>query len=389
MSATATIIALPAVDGSFRRVELREPTALATSSTPATSRVAFAAGHVVADPLRSSVGSPTQIDWDATLGIRHRLWDLGLGIAESMDTAQRGMGIAPAVALELGRRTIAEAAARGAEVVVGIATDALDAGERDLSAITDAYLEQLTEIEGAGGRVVLMASRQLAAAAAGPDDYLRVYGDVLRAAHRPVVLHWLGEMFDPALAGYWGSTDLAAATETVHTLIDEHAERIDGLKMSLLDEAHEVAFRRRLPSGVRPYTGDDFNYVPLIAGDELGHSDALLGAFSAVPRFASAALAALDADDAAGFRAILGPTQELSRLIFEAPTQYYKVGVVWLSYLTGWQSHFRMIGGFETGRSLLHLARVFESANAIGLFEDPERAAARASGYFRGVGVDG
>ncbi|GGM62180.1 dihydrodipicolinate synthase family protein [Microbacterium saperdae] len=385
---TVTAISLPRADGSLRSVGLRRPAELSTSSMPATSRVAFAAGHVVADALRSSAGSGTFVDWDATLGIRHRLWDLGLGVAESMDTAQRGMGIAPRTALELGRRTIAEAAGRGASVVVGIATDTLDPAERDLSAIGDAYLEQLSEIEDAGGRVVLMASRQLAAAATGPDDYLRVYDRVLRAARRPVVLHWLGEMFDPALAGYWGSPDLAASSGTVLALIRDHAERIDGLKMSLLDEAHEVAFRRRLPTGVRPYTGDDFNYVPLIAGDEEGHSDALLGAFSAIPRFASASLAALDRGDVEGFRSILGPTQELSRLIFESPTQYYKVGVVWLSYLTGWQSHFRMIAGFETGRSLLHLARVFEAANEIGLFVDPDLAAGRATAYFRGVGVD-
>jgi len=386
---TQTVIGLPAADGAVRRIALHDPAELVTSAAPPVSRVAYAAGHVVADPLRSSAGSDTFIDWDATLAVRHRLWDLGLGIAESMDTAQRGMGIAPRVALELGRRTVAEARARGAAVVVGIATDDLAPGERDLSVITDAYLAQLGEIEDAGGRVVMMASRQLARAATGPDDYARVYDAVLTAARRPVILHWLGDMFDPALAGYWGSASIADAADTVLQIIGDHVEKVDGIKVSLLDEAHEIALRRRLPAGVRLYTGDDYNYVNLIAGDEQGHSDALLGAFAAVPRFASAAFAALDRGDLDGFRGILGPTQPLSRLIFAAPTPYYKVGVVWLSYLTGWQSHVRMIAGFETGRSILHLADLFELADGIGLFPDPELAAERAAAYFRGQGVGG
>ncbi|KAB1654026.1 dihydrodipicolinate synthase family protein [Pseudoclavibacter chungangensis] len=331
-------IELPDDDGTLRTLRLREPAVLETPSAPPRSRAVYAAGHVVADPLRASAADPTTVDWDATLAVRHRLWDLGLGIAESMDTAQRGMGIDPATALELGRRTVAEARTRGAEVVVGIVTDELDPDERDLRAITDAYLSQLDDIESAGGRVVMMASRQLARAARGPDDYVRVYREVLRAARRPVVLHWLGDMFDPALHGYWGNASIAEAVPTVLSIIEEHAAAVDGIKMSLLDEAHEVAFRRLLPDGVRLYTGDDFNYVELIAGDGERHSDALLGAFSAVPRFASAAFAALDAGDTDRFREILAPTQLLSRLVFEAPTRFYKVGVVWLAYLTGWQS---------------------------------------------------
>ncbi|WP_255945089.1 dihydrodipicolinate synthase family protein [Streptomyces odontomachi] len=385
---TSTTIELPAPDGGTRRVELAEPARLTTASAPPSSRIVYSAAHVVADPLRSSAGSPTLIDWEATLRIRHRLWDLGLGVAESMDTAQRGTGLSCASALELGKRTLAESRSRGGgAVLVGISTDQLNTGPHTLGEITDAYLEQLSDIQDAGGSVVLMASRHLARAAGPPEDYLRVYDAVLSAATRPVVLHWLGDMFDPALTGYWGSRSPADASETVLSLISTHRSRIAGIKLSLLDEALERAFRRRLPQGVRMFTGDDYHYVDLIAGDEHGHSDALLGAFAAVPRFASASFLRLDEGDVDGYRALLGPTQALSRLVFEAPTRYYKVGVAWVSYLTGWQDHFRMVAGFETGRSLLHLAEVFEAANRIGLFPDPDFSAARAAAYFRGHGL--
>jgi hypothetical protein len=379
-------INLPAPNRQHRTIELAAPAVLETSSTPPTSRIVYAAGHVVADPLLASAGS-TALDWDATLNIRHALWDLGLGVAESMDTAQRGMGLGPKEALTLARRTLAEARAVGGSVVVGIATDQLAPGSHPLGEIADAYIEQLGEIEEAGGSVVMMASRHLALSAKGPDDYLEVYGKVLDAAKKPVILHWLGSMFDPALEGYWGHRSIPHASETVLGLIASKKDKVAGIKISLLDKDHEVGFRRRLPAGVRLFTGDDFNYADLIAGDEHGHSDALLGAFAAVPRFASAAFAKLDRGDVAGFRKILEPTVPLSRLIFEAPTQYYKVGVVWLSYLTGWQSHFRMLAGFESGRSLVHLADLFESANSIGLFPDPQASAARASAYFRAQGL--
>jgi hypothetical protein len=379
-------IDLPGLNGQHRTVELAVPADLETSSSPPTSRIVYAAGHVVADPLLASAGS-SAIDWDATLKIRHELWGLGLGIAESMDTAQRGMGLGSKEALTLARRTLAEARAVGGLVVVGIATDQLAPGPHPLKDIADAYIEQLADIEDAGGSVVMMASRHLALSAKGPDDYLEVYGKVLDAAKRPVILHWLGSMFDPALTGYWGHNSIPDASNTVLGLIESKKEKVAGIKISLLDKDHEISFRRRLPAGVRLFTGDDFNYADLIAGDEHGHSDALLGAFAAVPRFASAAFAKLDRGDVAGFRQILEPTVPLSRLIFEAPTQYYKVGVVWLSYLTGWQSHFRMLAGFESGRSLVHLADLFESANSIGLFPDPEASAARASAYFRAQGL--
>ena len=387
MSLTMTAFDLPSPSGLPRVLELVEPAQLTVATAPPTSRVAYAAGHVVADPLRSSIGSPAAVDWDATLRIRHDLWDLGLGVAESMDTAQREMGLDAATAMELARRTLAEAQGRNGQVVVGIATDALDDTDHSLPQITDAYLDQLREVEHAGGRVVIMASRHLARTAQSAEDYLRVYGDVVDAATRPVILHWLGPMFDPALTGYWGSTAFEAAAETVITLIAGRPDKIDGIKVSLLDAEYEVELRRRLPVGVRLFTGDDFNYADLIAGDSHGHSDALLGAFAVIPRFASAALARLDQDDVPGFRAILEPTVPLSRLVFEAPTRYYKVGVVWLSYLTGAQDHFRMVGGLESGRSILHLADLIESANAIGLFLDPDLAAARASDYFRAQGV--
>lgn len=379
-------IELPAPNRQHRTVELAAPAELETSSTPPTSRIVYAAGHVVADPLLASAGS-SAIDWDATLNIRHALWDLGLGVAESMDTAQRGMGLGPKEALTLARRTLAEARTVGGSVVVGIATDQLAPGPHPLGEITDAYIEQLGEVEEAGGSVVMMASRHLALSAKGPDDYLEVYGNVLDAAKKPVILHWLGSMFDPALGGYWGHRSIPEASETVLGLIESKKDKVAGIKISLLDKDHEVSFRRRLPDGVRLFTGDDFNYADLIAGDEHGHSDALLGAFAAIPRFASAAFAKLDGGDVAGFRRILQPTVPLSRLIFEAPTQYYKVGVVWLSYLTGWQSHFRMMAGFESGRSLVHLADLFESANSIGLFPDPQASAARAAAYFRAQGL--
>lgn len=379
-------IDLPALDGKHRSIKLAVPAELATSSTPPTSRIVYAAGHVVADPLLASAAS-SAIDWDATLKIRHELWGLGLGIAESMDTAQRGMGLGSKEALTLARRTLSEARAVGGSVVVGIATDQLAPGPHPLKDIADAYIEQLAEIEDAGGSVVMMASRHLAFSAKGPDDYLEVYAKVLDSAKRPVILHWLGSMFDPALEGYWGHKSIPDASDTVLGLIESKKDKVAGIKISLLDKDHEISFRRRLPAGVRLFTGDDFNYADLIAGNEHGHSDALLGAFAAVPRFASAAFAKLDHGDVAGFRRILEPTVPLSRLIFEAPTQYYKVGVVWLSYLTGWQSHFRMLAGFESGRSLVHLADLFESANSIGLFPDPEASAARASAYFRAQGL--
>ena len=375
--------------GSSAPLVLGEPTQLDTRSTPPTSRAVYAAAHVVADPLAACAANPgpDQIDWDATLRLRHDLWALGLGIAESMDTAQRGMGLDWAGARELAQRTLAEARSVGGKVVVGIGTDQLAAGPATVEQIRDAYLEQVAAIEAAGGEVVMMASRHLAGAAQGPDDYLAVYDAVLSAATKPVVLHWLGSVFDPALEGYWGFDEPKDAMDTVVAIMTAHRDTVRGIKVSLLDPALEIALRQRIPDPVRVFTGDDYNYVDMIAGDGSHTSDALLGAFAAIGPYASAAFARLDAGDETGFRDILSPTEPLSRLIFAAPTQYYKVGVAWLAYLNGRQDHFRMLGGFETGRSLTHLADLVRAADGIGLFTDPEFTAARAAAYFAVHGI--
>ena len=379
---------LPIADGTLARVDLAEPAALITASTPPTSRAVYAAAHVVADPLHACDPLPgvEQIDWEATLELRRRLWSLGLGVAESMDTAQRGMGLNWDGARELALRTLADAKDRGGEVVVGIATDQINSPTADLAQIRDAYLDQMNDIESAGGSVVMMASRHLARAAKTPDDYFTVYDEVLAQATRPVILHWLGAMFDPALSGYWGYDEPKAAMGGVVDIIGAHVDKVRGIKVSLLDAALETMLREMIPAPARVFTGDDFNYVDLIAGDGTRHSEALLGAFAAVPRFASAAFARLDADDVEGFRRVLEPTVPLSRLVFAAPTQYYKVGVAWLTYLDGGQDHFRMIGGFETGRNLLHLAELVRAAGAIGLFADPELTARRTTAFFAAQG---
>ncbi|MBI5337232.1 MAG: DUF993 family protein [Mycolicibacterium rufum] len=383
----ATVL-LPAADGSLQRVEFTEPARLATLTAPPVSRAVYAAAHVVADPLRARLsGGPNQIDWGATAQLRRDLWSLGLGVAESMDTAQRGMGLDWTGARELALRTLGDAKSVGGAVAVGVSTDQIVAPTPSLEQIADAYAEQIDDIERAGGEVVMMASRHLARVADGPDDYVAVYDRVLSQATRPVILHWLGPMFDPVLAGYWGFDEPKAAMQTVADLIGSHADRVRGIKVSLLDPALEIQLREQVRPPARVYTGDDFDYVDMIAGDGNRHSDALLGAFAAIPRFASAAFARLDAGDEAEFRTILEPTVPLSRLIFQAPTQYYKVGVAWLTYLDGRQSNFRMINGFETGRDLLHLADLVRAASAIGWFADPDAAAARVGRYFAVHGI--
>jgi hypothetical protein len=370
-------VRLPRLHGGFETLTLRPGAQVPSAAPRPSSRTAFAAAHVVADPLSASSSTAGDLDWEATLAQRHRIWALGLGVAEAMDTAQRGMGIDWTLTQKLIDCSLAEARTVGGSTVVGIATDNVPSDTRDLAEIEAAYLEQLEFVESRGGRVVVMASRQLAASATSPDDYLRVYDAILRAAHQPVILHWLGPTFDPALTGYWGSPAAEQAQQTVLELISSHVERVDGIKISLLDAGFETTFRRHLPQDVRLYTGDDFNYVDLIAGDGARHSDALLGAFSAIAPLARAALARLDAGDEAGYRAILEPTLPLSRLVFGPPTSYYKTGIVWLAYLRGHQDHFRMLGGLESGRSVRHLCEVFREANAIGLFEDVDLAADR------------
>jgi hypothetical protein len=356
------------------------------------ARTFYAAAHVVADPAAdNSAGKPAVVDWDTTMAFRHHLWSLGLGIADAMDTAQRGMGLDWAATQELIRRSGAEAKAVHGLLACGAGTDHLAAGAHPLDAIERAYSEQLAVVQDAGAKVILMASRALAASATSPQDYRRIYGNLLTGVDQPVILHWLGDMFDPALTGYWGGragspadrrqapgsdqagSDLDAAAESVLTIIHENATKIDGIKVSLLDADREIALRSALPDGVRLYTGDDFNYPSLI---ESG-SHALLGIFDAIAVPAAAALAALDAGDTAKFREILDPTVPLARHIFAAPTFHYKTGIVFLAWLNGHQEEFRMVGGQEHSRSLEHLIELHRLAAGCGVLRDPELAAAR------------
>jgi hypothetical protein len=343
-------------------------------------RIAYAAAHVVADPLAANDPWVTPaIDWERTLAFRHRLWDLGLGVAEAMDTAQRGMGLGWPEARELIERALREAAGRGdALIACGAGTDHLLPGpDVTVDDVIAAYEQQIEAVEAQGGRIVLMASRALAVAASGPDDYVRVYHRILSQVREPVVIHWLGEMFDPALEGYWGNADHIEAMSTCLEVISAHADKVDGIKVSLLSKAKEIVMRRRLPKGVRMYTGDDFNYAELIAGDEQGHSDALLGIFDSIAPAASAALAALGRDDREAFFGLLEPTVPLSRHIFAAPTRFYKTGVVFLAWLNGFQEHFTMIGGQQSARSLQHLAELFRLADQARVLADPDLAVAR------------
>jgi hypothetical protein len=377
MTRVASRIEVPAGGGGWRTVELAEPRAWTEHPGPYRSRVAFAAAHVAGDPCGENVpGAPAALDWDATLAFRRHLFSYGLGVAEAMDTAQRNMGLDWVAVQELVRRSAEQARAHGARIAAGAGTD----HRTDIATIDDvsaAYGEQLEFVEGTGAQVILMASRQLAAVAAGPDDYLRVYDDLLRQVREPVILHWLGEVFDPQLRGYWGSSDVGAATDTFLQLVGAHAAKVDGVKVSLLSAEHEIGLRAALPAGVRLYTGDDFNYPELIRGDGTHHSDALLGAFAAIAPAASAALAALDDGDLARYDAEFAPTLELSRKVFAAPTFYYKTGIAFLSWLCGHQPGFTMVGGLQSARSAVHLSEVFALANEARLFPDPEAAAER------------
>lgn len=353
------------------------------------SRVAFAAAHVVADPLRTTEPITTAvIDWDATLAYREYLWSLGFGVAEAMDTAQRGAGLDWPNALELIRRSCATARGRNRFLACGAGTDHLSSGQaKTLQDVINAYRMQCEAIEAAGGRIILMASCALAAVARHADDYAAVYAAILSEVRQPVILHWLGPMFDPALAGYWGTPEINAAQDNCLAVIRAHHDKIDGIKISLLDANLEIEMRRKLPPGVRMYTGDDFNYDRLILGDDRGHSDALLGIFDAIAPVASQALAALDARDLISYRSLLEATVPLSRHLFAAPTQYYKTGVVFLAFLNGFQSHFRMIAGFENARSLAHLCRLFVLADEARVLRDPDLAAARMQSFLTVAGV--
>jgi hypothetical protein len=384
----ATLI-LPQSDRSLARYTTRPPRRFPERSAPFT-RVALAAAHVVADPLADvEPWLEARLDWDATIAYRRHLWGLGLGVAEAMDTAQRGMGLDWPTSLDLIRRSVAAAKdVPGALLYSGAGTDHLPAGPQPLERVIAAYEEQIDAIEAAGGRIIPMASRALAAAARGAEDYARVYDRILGQLREKVIIHWLGDMFDPALSGYWGHADLDRASDVMLDIIKRHQAKIDGIKISLLDKAREVALRRRLPAGVCMYTGDDFNYAELIAGDGERHSDALLGIFNAIAPAASAALSALAAGELHAFHDILAPTVPLSRHIFRAPTRFYKTGIVFMAYLNGHQRHFTLVGGQQSARSLLHLAELFRLADAAGLLADPDLAASRMAALLRLYGIE-
>jgi uncharacterized protein DUF993 len=382
----ALSLQLPSAGGDLFQYTLRGAEPVKPAAGVRFNRIAYSAAHVVADP-RAAIDPWLQcaVDWDATIAYRRRLWSLGLGVAEAMDTAQRGMGLDWPMSLELIRRSLDAAKdSPGALIASGCGTDqlALEAVQT-VDEVIAAYEEQMAAIEKLGGRLIVMASRALARVAKSPADYERVYDRILRQAAQPVILHWLGDMFDPALAGYWGTANLDSAMDTALGIIAAHASKVDGIKISLLDKDKEIAMRRRLPPGVRMYTGDDFNYAELIAGDGSGsqpthgHSDALLGIFDAIAPAASAALGELAQGRVEKFNAILGPTVALSRHIFAAPTRFYKTGVVFMAWLNGHQSHFTMVGGQQSTRSLPHLAELFRLADAANLLEQPELAVGR------------
>lgn len=388
---------LPTAAGSLHSYTLCGSVPSRPTSRQPFNRVAYSAAHVVADPL--AVVDPwlqCAVDWDATIAYRRHLWSLGLGVAEAMDTAQRGMGLDWPTSLELIRRTLDAAQdVPGALVASGCGTDHLVLDDvKTVDDVIAAYEEQLEAIENLGGKLIIMASRALARVAQSPADYERVYDRILSQVQQPVVLHWLGDMFDPALKGYWGNTDVDQAMNTALGIIEAHAKKVDGIKISLLDKDKEIAMRRRLPPGVRMYTGDDFNYAELIAGDGFGtdtvngQSDALLGIFDAIAPAASLALAALAEGKAETFHSILAPTVPLSRHIFKAPTRYYKTGVVFMAWLNGHQNHFSMIGGQQSTRSIQHLAELFRLADAAHLLEQPEMAVQRMKNLMSIHGVE-
>jgi hypothetical protein len=382
-------IALPDADRRITQYTLSAPRAFPAAQPPF-PRIAYSAAHVVADPFSDADPWVTPaVDWDRTIAYRKYLWSLGLGVAEAMDTAQRGMGLDWNASLELIRRALDAARdVPGAIIACGAGTDHL--APSPVTTVDDvirAYEEQCEAVEKLGGRIILMASRALAACATSPDDYLKVYARILGGVQQPVIIHWLGEMFDPALDGYWGHADHMVAMETCLAMLHANAAKVDGIKISLLDKDKEIVMRRRLPAGMRMYTGDDFNYPELIAGDEQGHSDALLGIFDAIAPAAAAALGSLERNDLSTFHDILAPTVPLSRHIFRAPTRFYKTGVVFMAWLNGHQDHFVMVGGQQSARNILHLAELFRLADKAGLLRDPDLAATRMSSLLATHGV--
>ncbi|MEQ9815264.1 MAG: dihydrodipicolinate synthase family protein [Azospirillaceae bacterium] len=371
-------VKLPTADGAVEDYTLTGEPVEIPAGGGARNRIAYAAAHMVADPFADNDPWLTPaIDWERTIAYRRYLWDLGFGVAEAMDTAQRGMGLHWKESLELIRRSL-EAAGPDDVIACGCGTDHLDpADAHNVNEVIAAYEHQIEAIEGVGGRLILMASRALARVASGPDDYIHVYDRLLSQVREPVIIHWLGDMFDPALAGYWGSDDLDQAMATCLGILKTHADKVDGIKISLLDDQKEIKMRRLLPDGVKMYTGDDFNYPALIAGDEHGYSHALLGIFDAIAPVAAAALGHLADGNRNDYDRLFQPTVPLSRHIFKAPTRFYKTGVVFMAYLNGHQDHFTMVGGQESTRSTRHLGELFRLADKANLLVDPEDAAAR------------
>ena len=379
---------LPTIDGKIERYTLTGTPVAPAAQTGARNRIAYAAAHVVADPFADN--NPwlnPAIDWDRTIAYRRHLWDLGFGVAEAMDTAQRGGGLHWAESLDLIRHALAAAGPED-KIACGCGTDHLDpADARNLDDVIAAYEMQIEAIEKLGGKLVLMASRALTRVAKGPEDYAKVYDRLLSQVREPVLIHWLGDMFDPALRGYWGSEDLDAAMRTCLGILKTHSAKVEGIKISLLDDQKEITMRRQLPHGVSMYTGDDFNYPALIKGDEQGYSHALLGIFDVIAPVAAAALGQLAAGEMETYDRLFAPTVPLSCHIFKAPTNFYKTGVVFMAYLNGHQDHFTMIGGQESARSTQHLAELFRLADKAGLFADPEKAAARCASVMTVRGI--
>ncbi|HEX9159682.1 MAG TPA: dihydrodipicolinate synthase family protein [Rhizomicrobium sp.] len=380
LSTSSLALKLPCANGSLETYRLAASRTFPARLDGTLNRVAFSAAHVVSDPLADvDPWLSAAVDWERTIAFREHVWDLGLGVAEAMDTAQRGMGLDWPTSLELIQRSVKAANARGnALVFSGAGTDHLAPEDaKSLDDVIRAYEHQIAAVEKAGGRIILMASRALARIGRDPDDYARVYDRVLSQVAQPVIIHWLGDMFDPALSNYWGTPNLDSAMDVAVGVINANATKVDGVKVSLLDKQREIDMRRRLDKRVKMYTGDDFNYAELIAGDEQGFSHALLGIFDAIAPAASYALSRLSAGDSEGFHDVLGPTMPLSRHIFKAPTRFYKTGIVFMAYLNGHQDHFTMVGGQESSRSMLHLAELFRLADQAGLLANPELATRR------------
>jgi len=382
---------LPSANRSIETYRLAASRPFPAKLQGALNRVAFSAAHVVSDPLADvDPWLTAAVDWDKTIAFREHVWDLGLGVAEAMDTAQRGMGLDWPTSLQLIQRSVRAAKARGnALVFAGAGTDHLAPRDaRSLDDVIRAYEEQIAAVEKADGRIILMASRALAKIGRNADDYAKVYDRILSQTAQPVIIHWLGDMFDPALANYWGTSNLDRAMDVAVGVVNANAAKVDGVKVSLLDKQREIDMRRRLDKNVRMYTGDDFNYAELIAGDEQGFSHALLGIFDAIAPAASYALSRLAAGDAQGFHDVLGPTVPLSRHIFKAPTRFYKTGIVFMAYLNGHQDHFTMVGGQESTRSTLHLAELFRLADQAGLLANPELATRRMKAVLALRGIE-